>query len=437
MGGLAVWLLVLDFNKAAHRGFALFLFFRAGQILVGALRGAAATPAEITYLNQVAPYLIIPIVPAIVYFASHYPVPRGPFKTRVGTGVLVLLTGLAELGYLLDHSLFYTITAGPAASSLVSAGRGFSYTGFGPLILLNGLVLPTIGLLAFLFALDYVKTAQGSPRYSVFLVFAGVTLNALYDGAFQFTSLVEHLRAGATMPGPWGWAFVALPSLTILPAAAAVVVVITRGLMTRDHHADSLSLSFLILSLLPIATALVVALTNWGPSFLGEDGQTAFFFSVVGVWRLTLPVLVAYSLLRYHLFGLDQTAKRTIQYGTVAGFMTVAFFLVGELAEKFFTDIWSSGAGLFAAAGLAIAFRPLERIGDKVAHRILPHAKPLGRLDEKERLRLFEEQFALAVQDGNLTAKERAMLLKLQRRLGLVEVEAGIMRAGTTRLSRG
>lgn len=426
---LSVWILSIDFNNRAHRAFAILISLRATSIGLGVLRGAADNATDASIFQALLPYIFIPIVPATIYFLSHYPRRRGIIgKTRWGGPVLLAATIIAEIVYFVDHQLFWTVAPTPNATGLASAGFGNAYVAYGPLSLFNALIFPTLGVAALILCRDYLRMPAGSPRYSTFLIFAGFTLNALFDGTIHLSYLLLHLQDPAPYPWlPWGWATAVLPAFTILPGVLALLLV---GSHARDADARTRNLqrSFLVVCLLPVAAAIWLTSLDYTSAFLGGlSGRVT-----LGFWRLVLPLLVTYSLLRYQLFDIDIKVKAAIRPGTVAFVFTLLFFAVGELTENLIQDSRGPSVALVAAGLITVVLKPVEeRLSNRLANKLFPGVKPIERLAPKERRQLFDQQLALALQDGVVSDKERAVLKKLQERLRIPAGTAGAPRGST------
>lgn len=416
MVGLALWVLYLDFNKAANRAFSLFLIFRALGLYMGILRSTATDEATYGYFQALAPYFILPIVPALIAFVSYYPRPRGPLARHrwVQLG-LVLFVLAAEALYLYDHSLFGTISRGEC-SELASAGR-YCYSSYGPLFLLNALVVPAMGFAALAFAREYTKLPAGTARYSLFLVMAGFVLTALFDGTSAILRLVDQFQTGLAFPWfPWGWTLALLQPLTIVPALMAVREVIRRRAETGDARDHALNNGFRIAVLLPVLSALVLPFLSAGAVYQGG----VLGGIIGGFWRLSLPVLATYALLRYHLFDIDVKVRFVIRSSSLAFAFTIFFFGISELVEYLLQTSQGQSISLVAAGIMTLVLKPVEdRIGERWANRVLPHAKPVKDLTRTQKVQVFREQMELALQDGTLSDKEREMLVKLQDRLGI------------------
>lgn len=415
MAGLAAWILYLDFNKSAHRVFALFLGFRAIALVVGVLRSTTDDPA---YFQALAPYFIIPIVPTLIAFVSHYPRRRGPFGTSLPAQLsLVGLVLALEAVYLLDHNTFGTLRP-PGCMGLASGGP-YCYVAYGPIFLLSALVLPAMGFAALVFARDYARMPPGTARYSMFLVATGFTLNALFDGASALLRLASQLREGIPYPWlPWGWSLPILHSLTIVPACVAVLVVARHRAQVGAGEERTLNNAFLIAATLPVLSAVAISLINTEDLFQGGTIGPL----VAGFWRLSLPILATYALLRYQLFDIDVKVRAVIKSSSLAFAFTIFFFAIGELAENVVQARQGQTVALGAAAFLTLVLKPVEdRIGERWARRALPHAKPMKDLSRTQKIQVFREQMELALQDGTLSDREREMLVRLQERLGITD----------------
>jgi hypothetical protein len=415
MGLLAVWLLFVDFNKPSHRVFAAILIFRAASILISILRFEAPTPALALYWHRVLPYSMIPIAPLTLYFLCVYPRPRTWFgKSRWGAPTVVgSIIGMSAL-YAWDHSWLWTFEPS-AGFGLATPIVGYAYTDFGPLVFVTQLRDLAFSLVTVFLVLDYLDTADRSPRFSAMLIYAGFTLNSLFDGAIRFAQLTRGLGTGPEFPWfPWGWAFIVPPALSILPVALSLSILWSRRKINPDVHRDVRRL--LWIAPLPLLSGLLI---GFGGSVQQTylAGRTAQF--AIGIWRLTLPILVSYALLRYDLFDIDHRVKSAVKHGTLIGAPVSVFFAVSEIAEGLIQNQVGLLYGAVAMILISLAFKPLERAASHFAVRLFPRVKPFDTLSPAERAALFDEQLRLAQQDGSISAKEERMLTLLGQRLGL------------------
>jgi hypothetical protein len=422
MIALAVGLLVIDHRKASHQAFALFLFFRASSSLVAILPNVVGDLQWAGYFHRVLPYLVIPVVPSLLYFASVYPRRRGPLAaSRYGWWVLAGVVAVGEVAYIVNHDWWATLSTAPATNPYLEAGGGYSYSDIGPLFLFTILQFPAIAGLALLFALDYVRAPPGSPRYSGFLVFIGLAVFALFDGTIKTVGSIQLLMDPAGYPmWPWGWTWALLPLLTLPVILLAVGLLIRHAVKSPDPTDNMQIKRFLVVAPIPLVTAILLPFVGTNSVYLG--GELAPY--IFGLWRLALPALVTYALLRYDLFNLDIAVKRSIRYGTVAAAFVIVFYVASETAEDYLKGFLGEYGGFIAAGALAFAIKPLENLGERLASKTMPHTKPLAALGHDDRLLLYQEQVALALQDKEMTERERQMLNRLRDRLGLTKKQA-------------
>ncbi len=428
MVGLGAWLLWLDFNRLAHRAFAAFLFFRAGTMLAGVLRANATDAASFAYMDRIVPYLVFPVVPAVLVFILVYPKPRGWLGRRrwAGWGA-VAVTVAAAIAYLLDHSLLWTTAPGQGAE-LVMAGRGNVYTDFGPLILFNALQFPVLALAAAMMTRDLMDGERGSPRFSEFLMFSGFLLNAIFDSFQQGAILIDTLAGGHSVPGGvWGWAFALLPASTAIPTVFALGFLGVYG-FGRGADAHSRRQTVGLLAAIPLPLLSFGYLAWFSGSSLGAALGAPTMFTVLGLWRLVLPLLVTYALVRYQLFDVDVRVKWSVKHAPLATLgITLLLFLFSEYMENVLETRWGPIVALGAAGVLTLAAKPLEDIGQRLATRAMPNTKQIGDLSKQERARLFEEQLKLALHDGSISDRERKVLEQLRHRLGMTSSEVARM----------
>lgn len=414
MLALAGWLLWLDFGRTANRVFAALLALRAGTFILGAWRGVAGPDAQ-GWLTAFAPTFIIPLLPLTLYLVSVHPRRRGPLARRGGAWLLAAGTAAAIVWAWLDPAA-YAVTA-PDSGGVYALGAGpdRAYTAFGPLILFTALRLPVFAFAAVVFARDYVGASEPTRRHSALLLYAGFGLNAYFDGANALASLPVTLQDPGMLPWtPWGWAYVLLPTASLLLALASTAVLI-RGQLAPRQGARRGVRGALIASGVAFASGIAVA--QGAASTL--PGGEKILVLVLGLWRLALPLLVTYALLRYSLFDVDVRMKRGLGKGTVVAVFVLLLVLASEVVENLVAQSQGQVFGFVAAAIMTVTFRPVEGVGVRVAERMLPDVKPIQAQSPGERRRFYQDHVVLAVEDGRLTPKERVLLDELATRLGI------------------
>lgn len=428
MLGLAAWLVARDRANPVHLAFGGFLVFRALTMVLAAMRGASATPGEERAYLDAAPYAFLPVVPLAVWFACLYPRRRGPLGTRAG-GLLVLgLVVALDVAYAVEPRTLWALAPRGEGDVFRAVSPSFALAGYGPLYLALSALHLVLALLALRFALDWARAPPEVPSYSLFLVYAGFALNALFDGTLNALAVARMLAAGDAFPwAPFGWSAVALPPLALVPALLSLAVVARAGRRSADAARRAYARRLLLAAPLPVLSAALLAWTGGAVAVL--PGEVGAF--VLGLWRLALPLLVTYALLRHKLFDLDVKVRLALKGSTIAAVFVAVFFTVSEVAQTFLSSELGPYVGVVATGILVLCLHPLQNVAERLAQRALPHARPVAQLSEAEKAALYREQLYLAWQDGAIRPKERLMLESLRERLGLpievasrLEVEA-------------
>lgn len=412
---LGIGLFLLDVSNRAQRLFALILGLRGVTFFAAPLRFEAETVHSSVLWANLAPYAIVPLAPLVVYFLSLYPRPRGLARTRWGPALLLLTSLAFLLWYLLDHESYAATTSTSPAN----------YTQYGPLFLLTGLRLPLLAAAGFVLAFEYRKHPKGSLGFSLFLLVAGFTLNGLFDGTAAILDLDAALSNPQTAWFPWTWTRWWLPGLALpisLATCGLLIPVVLRA--RRDPELQEVTRFFFAAVPLAILTPFVRVLP-----YAGAEDHATF---VLGVWRLLIPFLLAYALMRYQLFGIDLRVKAGVKRAILVALFVGVFFLISEAAEALVlqmggglvSDDLGVVFGIASAAGLAVLGKPIQRLADRAANGVMPDTQPIEKLGSQARFRLYRDQFLLVQQDGRVSGKERRMLTRLAAVLAITEDEA-------------
>lgn len=395
---LALYLLRLDFNDRANRAFALFLVLTGGFVItyeLTTLDGAAGN-----YWWRVFPYFAFADVFPLLYFACIYPRPRSWLPRG---GFLVFLAGalVVDVWYLVDHS----------------AGYAPSRTGSGVLALADywsNLLFPALGLA---FAVEASREARPANRASLLLISLGFVLIIF---TADVHTLVSFLVAGATGFSPRLDARWALGVAAVL-AMATVYARMARRATERRERARLV----FALGLLGVGALLGLLEGLFEPPVLGPIADAA--------WRLSLPALVGYALVRHQLFGIDLKVKRALHVGFVASVFVAVFITVEQIAESYLSVQLGSIVGGAAVGLLLFALHHLQRLADRIADAALPGVKPFALLDPAGRDRVYRDQARIAWEDGALDKRERQMLDGLRAALGMSAEEAGAIETQVAR----
>lgn len=349
-------------GRALHRALAGLVAARGATVLLPQL---SSDPRWSLAAVNLQPYFLLAVVALAVYcmvlVGSRRPLRGAGWATL---GAIALLDG----AYLLDHSLLFTLEAGEAATGALAATPGYAFTAFGPLALVAGSVLPLLGLLGLVFALRYRREADGPDGTMYLLIAGGLLLGSLFDGTSRLAALTSLLDDQAAYPWlPWGWAMAALPALALVPAMLGVAV-LAAGRNVDPRPQRLLEGRLLVLSAFAFFSGFLRLV---GPSS-SDPGGEALVLLLLGVWRLTMPVLVAYGLVANRRTNVTSRTREAIAWTTLAGLLASAGIAAAVLASVVAASPFPVLAGIAAAALLATAARPLLRGCRRFADWLVP-----------------------------------------------------------------
>ena len=134
--------------------------------------------------------------------------------------------------------------------------------------------------------------------------------------------------------------------------------------------------------------------------------------------------LIAYGILRAHLFDIDLKIKWTIKQSTLAGIFVAVMFLISEGASTFLSAELGNVAGLLAAAVLMFFLAPLQRFAEQVSSAAMPKTENTPEYTAFRKMQVYESAISEAMIDGGISAKERTLLAHLRESLGISESDA-------------
>lgn len=424
---LAAWLLWLNVRSAVNRSFAAFLVFRACVIIANRLKGLAEDAGdarEAMLWEGIREYYFLALAPTLLYFWVAYAKPR---RQALWKAIIVAGALLVEVLYLLDHSLNFRSTP----SGLVHLGP------LSPLGLpMSQVVMGLVGLWILREALQASQVPRGKAAFPVAL---GLLLGPVLDVSIV-VGLVLRLGPDAPLavyaPSPLVTVFHVIFFLALAPALIGLAWM--ARIAARDPAFRSKAQVLGALAVLLAASGLYVgwnvrAGANWLPGLF-----------IIGLWRILLPALVAYSLVRHRLFGIEIRLQWTLVRATMAFFFLGVFFVAAQLAQNYLSEAYGWSLGGIAAGLLLFTVSPLQHAAERFAQTVMPHARPVAVMTRPERLDLFRHQAALVWSDGTMGRKERAILDGLRQRLGMsyeeaahLEAEAASFPGPTSRVAEG
>jgi len=134
--------------------------------------------------------------------------------------------------------------------------------------------------------------------------------------------------------------------------------------------------------------------------------------------------LLAYGILRTRLFDIDLRIQWTIKQSTLASIFVAIFYLISEAADRFLSSELGNVAGLLAATLVILFLEPVRQFADRVATAAMPNTQNTTEYVAFRKMQVYEEAVAEAHYVGGISAKERALLMRLRDSLGISAADA-------------
>lgn len=165
---------------------------------------------------------------------------------------------------------------------------------------------------------------------------------------------------------------IALFSLAVLPIGVVGALVSLVQRFRRSEGIERLQLRWLVTAAAIVAVFYTVALlVGWAVTPVGDPGWMGLVQNIAVMSFILIPISIAVSVLRYHLFDIDVVVNRALLFGALAVFITVVYVAVvvgvGTLAGSRADPILSAAA----AAIIAIAFQPVRTRAQRFADRLV------------------------------------------------------------------
>ena len=138
---------------------------------------------------------------------------------------------------------------------------------------------------------------------------------------------------------------------------------------------------------------------------------------------LAVP-LIAYGILRAHLFDIDLRIRWTIKQSTLAAAVVTIIYVLSEGASRLLSSELGSLAGLVAAGLVVFFLAPLQRFAERVASNAMPNTQNTPEYAAFRKLQVYEAAVAEARQGVGISEKERALLNRLRDTLGISAIDA-------------
>jgi len=249
--------------------------------------------------------------------------------------------------------------------------------------------------------------------------------------ALVFATLYTPLEFGATL---------LYLSLTLLFAYALVASIHAWYVATgmARARAGSFALAFGIRDICwGFVYGAAITMVYSGQYEIVDSDASGPVYIVYALGTLLAVPLIAYGILRTHLFDIDLRIRWTIKQSTLAAAIIAILYLVSEGADRVLSAELGNWGGLLAAAIIVFFLAPLQRFAERVATAAMPNTQNTPQYVAFRKMQVYEAAFADAVREGGISHKERALLIALRDSLGISAADAGAIEAECMGLGGG
>ena len=177
-----------------------------------------------------------------------------------------------------------------------------------------------------------------------------------------------------------------------------------------------------------VCWSLVYAGATWtvwlGTYSVVDADATGPEYLVYALGTLIAVPLIAYGILRTHLFDIDLRIRWTIKQSTLAAIFVTLIYLLSEGAERLLSTELGNFAGLLASAIVVFFLAPLQRFAERVASVAMPNTKNTPEYAAFRKMQVYETAVADAHREGGISAKERNLLKLLRDSLDISPADA-------------
>ncbi len=168
-----------------------------------------------------------------------------------------------------------------------------------------------------------------------------------------------------------------------------------------------------------------------------EEQTTSIAYILYACGTLFAVPLIAYGILRSHLFDIDLRIRWTIKQSTLAASIVAIIFVLSEGAERLLSADLGNVGGLMVAALVVFVLTPLQRFAERVATVAMPNTENTPEYAASRKMQVYEEAVSEAHYEGGISKKERALLVRLRDSLGISEANADAIEGELTKLQPG
>lgn len=213
---------------------------------------------------------------------------------------------------------------------------------------------------------------------------------------------------------------------------ALALALLVRARASSPDRIERQQATYVIVGFLPSFAATWCITTLYALATLGvvrPEAAQGILGAVVSVASPLLELLaasaVALAILKYQLLGVNPRFRLGVKSALVAALFASVFLVTQFVESRVLEGRLFSFAGdysfLVSAVTGLVLFKPIERVSERTAERLLPSER--GR-DLSRAAEVYHAQCAYVLRDATVTDRERAFLANLRDQLGLSPEEA-------------
>lgn len=149
---------------------------------------------------------------------------------------------------------------------------------------------------------------------------------------------------------------------------------------------------------------------------VGVPDVTHYAFQVLA---LAYVPLMAYGIAIAQMMDIDLRIKVGLRRGTIAAVFLVVFVGVAEVAQNYLSNEYGYAAGGAAAGILLLGIAPLQRIAERVGNAAMPGVQETPEYLSYRKFEVYRAALEGALDNGEITQRERTVLARLRDSLGL------------------
>ena len=151
------------------------------------------------------------------------------------------------------------------------------------------------------------------------------------------------------------------------------------------------------------------------------SGHSSDLFVILGstCTSVIFVLLLAYGILKVQLFDIDLRIKRGIRRSTIAAVFVVAFLVVEQFVQNYFSGRFGLLFGAVAAGLMLFGLDHIRHFARTVANGAMPAVSATPEYVAYRKLEVYRAAYEGLYADATLSEKERATLDRLRVKLGI------------------